>query len=241
MQVSTKAIVLRTVKYGDSQLIVDMLTEGMGRVSFICRIPKTSKSKVRKQLFQPLTILDIEFPFRQSARLQRIGEARIAYPFTSIPFDPLKLAIAIFVAEFLCYATREEQRNEPLFEYIRNGIEWLDSSNGGYYNFHLVFMMRLSRFLGFFPNLSDYRDGDLFDLRGGVFSSVPPPHPDTLSPTDAAKINTLIRMDFETMRLFAMSRQERNRCAELIIRYYRLHFPSFPDMKSLAILQELFT
>lgn len=240
MQVNTKAIVLRTVKYGDSQVIVDMLTKRMGRVSFIWRIPKTSKARVRKQFFQPLNLLDIEFNFKQSARLQHVADARIAHPFTSIPFNPLKLPISMFIAEFLSYATREEQQNEPLFDYVEHGIEWLDGSTGGFSNFHLVFMTRLSRFLGFFPNLTGYHDGDTFDMREGVFSSTPPLHPDTLAPADAAKISTLTRMDFETMRLFAMSRQERNRCVDIIVRYYRLHSPNFPAMKSLSVLQELF-
>lgn len=51
MEVKTKAIVLRTIRYGDSRMIVDMLTAGVGRVSFACGLSKTNRGKIKKQLF----------------------------------------------------------------------------------------------------------------------------------------------------------------------------------------------
>lgn len=240
MLIKTKAIVLHSLKLGDSQMIVEVFTEQMGRVSLVCHISQSAKSKIKKQFFQPLTVIALEFDYRQNVKLQHIRDVRIALPFISIPFDPFKLSISLFIAEFLYHATRDEQSNPPLFAYIENSIEWLDGSQHSFSNFHLVFMMRLSRFLGFFPNLEDYREGDFFDLRNGVFITIPPLHPDYLRPDEAAKIRLLMRMNFETMHLFAMSRQERNRCAELIIIFYRLHIPNFPDLKSLAVLKELF-
>ena len=100
MLVKTKAIVLNSLKYGESQIIVDMYTESHGRLSFMQRIPRTSRSGVKKQLFQPLNILAVEFDYRQSQKLQRVKEAAIACPFVSLPFDAFKLSIALFVAEF---------------------------------------------------------------------------------------------------------------------------------------------
>jgi DNA repair protein RecO (recombination protein O) len=75
MLVKTNAIVLNSLKYGESQIIVDMFTEMYGRLSFMQRISRTSRSGVKKQFFQPLTILSIEFDFRPSQKLQRIKEA----------------------------------------------------------------------------------------------------------------------------------------------------------------------
>lgn len=240
MLLDTKAIVLHTVKFGDSQIIIDTLTERMGRLSFICRIPKTKKAKIKKQLFQTLNILNISFDFRQTAGLQHIKQVNIALPFTSILADPIKISLSMFIAEFLYYSTREEQQNVALYNYIETGLLWLDNSIASYSNFHLVFMMRLSHFLGVFPNLTSYRKGDYFDIRDGTFSSQPPLHQDVLTIDESNRINILIRMNFDTMHLFAMSRNERNQCAELILKYYKLHIPNFPTMKSLSVLQELF-
>ena len=169
MHVKTKAIVLNSLKYGESQIIVDLLTECVGRVSFMQRIPRSSRSGISKQLFQPLTILDVEFDHRQSQKLQRLNNASIAWPFSSIPFDAHKLGIALFMAEFVTYATRSEQQNHDLFLFVENSVMWLDTCVSSFANFHIVFMLHMTRFVGFFPNTDERHDCPYFDLRGGCF------------------------------------------------------------------------
>ena len=257
MLTKTQAIVLHSLKYGETRLIVDMFTRSQGRQSFIVSIPKSVKGKIKKQLFQPLTLLEIESDLRPKLQLQKLSDVRLASPFSSIPFDPNKLSISLFIAEFLYYALRSEQHNEPLFDYIEpldavddiveqrfdyivNSIQWLDAQTDRFANFHLVFLMRLSRFLGFYPNLDHYQTGDYFDLRESVFLSTPPVHRDFLHPQEAEKIQLMMRMDFPTMHLFRMSHQERNRLLEVSLIYYRLHIPDFPELKSVSVLQELY-
>ena len=240
MLTKTQAIVLHSLKYGETRLIVDMFTRSFGRQSFIVSIPKSSKSKFKKQLFQPLTILEIEVDIRPKLQLQKLSDVRLAIPFASVPFHPHKLSISLFVAEFLYHALRSEQRNELLYDYVENSIEWLDGQDGYFANFHLVFLMRLSRFLGFYPNLEHYEAGDYFDLRESVFIPQPPVHRDFLFPEEARKVQLMMRMDYPTMHLFRMSHQERNRLLEVLLTYYRLHLPDFPEMKSIGVLQELY-
>ena len=240
MLTKTQAIVLHSLKYGETRLIVDMFTRSQGRQSFIVSIPKSVKGKIKKQLFQPLTLLEIESDLRPKLQLQKLSDVRLASPFSSIPFDPNKLSISLFIAEFLYYALRSEQHNEPMFDYIVNSIQWLDAQTDRFANFHLVFLMRLSRFLGFYPNLEHYQTGDYFDLRESVFLSAPPVHRDFLYPQEAEKIQLMMRMDFPTMHLFRMSHQERNRLLEVSLIYYRLHLPDFPELKSVSVLQELY-
>ena len=227
MLTKTQAIVLHSLKYGETRIIVDMFTRSHGRLSFIVSIPKSAKSKIKKQLFQPLTVLEIETDVRPKAQLQKLKDVRLASPFVSIPFEPDKLSISLFVAEFLYYALRSEQQNASLFDYVINSIQWLDGQAGNFANFHLVFLMRLSRFLGFYPNLEDYVPGDYFDLRESVFCIT-------------EKIQLMMRMDFPTMHLFRMSHQERNRLLEVALIYYRLHLTDFPELKSVSVLQELY-
>lgn len=221
-------------------MIVNLFTRAVGRVSFFCHIPKTNKGKIKKQLFQPLTILDIVFDYRPHASMQHFRDLRLAKPFVSVPFDPIKLSISLFLSEFLYHATRDEQQNEPLYDYIEDSLLWLDNVSERFSNFHLVFMMRLSRFIGFFPNLAEDASQRWFDLRNSVFTSVRPPHPDFLEPAEASNITLLMRMDYHNMHLFRLTQAERNRCAEIILYYYRLHVPGFPELKSLPVLQTLF-
>ena len=240
MQVKTRAIVLNSLKYGESQVIVDLFTETHGRLSFMQRIPKTGRARVKKQLFQPLTLLSVEFDYRQGQRLLRITDARMESPFVSLPFDARKLSIALFVAEFTCYATRSEQGNAALFAYIVNSVEWLDACGDDFANFHIIYMLRLTRFIGFFPNTDEAQEGAYFDLRSACFVGHAPLHRDYLEPDEARKISLLMRVNYATMHLVRMSRAERNRCVELILRYYRLPLPDFPELKSLPVLSELF-
>jgi DNA repair protein RecO (recombination protein O) len=232
--------VLHSLKYGESRLIVDMFTRAFGRQSFIVSIPKTSKSKIKKQFFQPLTLLEIETDIRPKLQLQKLADVRMLTPFASIPFEPDKLAISLFVAEFLYYALRSEQRNELLYDYLEYSIMWLDGQQASYANFHLVFLLRLTRFLGFYPNLDDYEEGDYFDLRESEFMRNTPVHRDFLHPEEAQKVQLMMRMDFPTMHLFRMSHHDRNRLLEISIKYYRLHLPDFPEMKSIEVLQALY-
>ena len=156
---------------------------------------------MRKLLFQPLTYLDADFVQRQNRTLQRFSEVGIVRPWATLTSDPIKIQLVFFAAELLRYATRDEQQPQSLFDYVAESLQWLDKADGGYANFHLVFMIRLTLFLGFFPNIETYHVGSCFDLRSGCF-------------------------------------QQRSRCVDVILAYYRLHVPDFPDMKTLEVLRQ---
>ncbi len=240
MITKTRGIVLRSVRFGESSLIVDVLTKSSGRVSFMVHIPKTSKGKIKKQYFQPMTLLDFEYDFRQRSNLQRIKDVRVSLPYSSIPIDPAKSCISLFLSEFIYYATRNEQENPTLFTYISTSLEWLDNAYEDFANFHLVFMMRLGKFLGFHPFLEDFTPGCFFDLRNGCFTLSMPLHTDFLNAADAGHLYNLMRMNFDTMKLFKLSHDDRNRITEIVLHYYKLHLPNMPELQSFDILREVF-
>lgn len=239
VQIKTKSIVLRVVKYGDSQLIVDALTESHGRLSFIQRVPKSQRSRVPKQLFRPMAVLNIAFDYRQRQRLQRITEASMAFPLTSVPFEASKFTIAMFLAEFTCLCTRAEQQNSSLFAFVEHSVRWLDLCERDFANFHIIYMVHLAPFVGFAPNLSA-DEGDVFDLRAGCFVSLLPSHNDYLLPADGRRLRLLLRLSYATMHLLRLSHDERNRMVDAIVTFYRLHVPDFPEPRSLAVLREVF-
>lgn len=239
MYQKTRCIVLKTTKYGDNKLIIDFLSREEGRISAAWKIPSSPKARVKRQLFQPLTILDIDFSHSPRQQLALIRDARLATIYTSLTTDSTKIAIAFFIAEFLSYATRDTHCDPVLYDFVENSLLWLDSSDRGTYNFHLMFMMRASRFLGFFPDIESYSLGSLFDLREGLFCSYAPLHSDFLSASDAERLLLLIRMSPYNLHLFKMSRLERNHIIDLCLHFYRLHIPAFGEMKTLEVLREL--
>lgn len=240
MEVKTRAIVLQTIKYGDAQLIVDFFTEKLGRMSAIVRIPKSSKGKMKRQLFQPLMIVNLELDFRPKVSLQKLKEVSICVPYEDLPFSPYKVAISMFLAELLYHATKNEQGNAPLYLFLQDSLVWLDHARSNFANFHIVFMIRLCFFLGFSPNLEEGLNGDYFDLEDGCFVAYVPTHQHFLGKADSLRLVSLLRLSYETMHLYTMSRMERNRCIEVILQYYKLHVPGFPELKSYSVLRELF-
>lgn len=235
------AIVIRTIRYNDNSNIIDTYTEPYGRMSLIISIPKSRHSNLKSSMFQPLSIVEIEADIHASHALSRIKNARLLYPFSTILFDKTKVSIAFFLAEFLSHALREESGNTTLFAYLKNSILWLDSCTERYTNFHLVFLMHLSGFLGFYPNLQDYHSNDFFDMQNSCFVRQKPLiHPYYILPNEAEHLAVMMRMNYNNMHLFQMNRYQRNRCIEIIIEYYRIHLPEFPELKSLEILRDLF-
>lgn len=239
MYSKTRCIVLRTVKYGDNKLIIDFLSRENGRISAAWNISASKKAKVRRQHFQPMNILDVELEMSPRSQMAHIREAHVATAYGSMHLDGSKLAIAFFIAEFLTFATRDLRSDPLLYDFTEQSMVWLDNSVKGTANFHLMFMMRLSLFLGFQPDMTSYEERSMFDLREGTFCTSTPLHTDFLKPDDAKKMQVLMRMSPSNLHLFPLSRNERNRIIDIILYYYRLHIPQFGEMKTLEVLREL--
>ena len=155
MQEKTQGVVLRTLKYNDNSLIVDIYTAIRGTVSFMVTLPKSRKAALKGVFFRPLSILEIDFDYRQKSALQRIRDVRFKYVYQTLPYDPRKSSMALFLAEFLCRVLKHEEGSDTLFSFILYSLQWLDASGEGFSNFHLVFLTRLTRFLGFYPNVEE--------------------------------------------------------------------------------------
>lgn len=236
----TRGVVLHVIRYDDRSMVVDIYTESRGNVSFWVKMPASRKAASRSVRYIPLAMLELDFDFRPSAGLQRIKDARYDYTYLSLPYHPLKSAVGLFLVEFLYKVLKNEVANAPLFAYLTNSLQWFDRSERGYANFHLVFITRLTRFLGFYPNVEDYREGDYFDMLNACFVHERPLSAACLGPEEAARIPVFMRMNYDSMRFFAMNRQERMRYVEVLNDYYRLHIPDFPELKSLDVLKEVF-
>lgn len=234
-------IVLRTVHYNDNQLIVDIFTELMGNVAFLVRQPRGRKGGARAGSWQPLALVEITWEHRMKSTLQKPRELTLWQPWKSLPFQPVKAAVSLFLAEFLHGTLRHEQENEPLFSYLVNALSWFDESESHYANFHIVFLLGLTRFLGFLPNTEDWHEGDYFDLQSATFTRVQPMHPHILSPLEAALVPKFLRMDLRSMQAVGLNGSMRRRALEVVTEFYRLHVPEFPVPRSIEVLAEVFS
>ncbi|MGK7392170.1 MAG: DNA repair protein RecO [Candidatus Cyclobacteriaceae bacterium M2_1C_046] len=145
----TPAIVFKTVKYKESSLIVTLLTKKFGIRTYIVNSVRTKKPKYSSALFQPLSLLDVVVYNKENANINRIAEIKASVLFSSIPYEHVKTAQILFIAEILNKLIREEEQTEDLFDFISHSIELFDHLNTSYQNFHLQFLLKLSKYLGF--------------------------------------------------------------------------------------------
>ena len=153
--------------------------------------------------------------------------------------DISKMLTAQFLAEFLNHTLRLYQRDTALFDFVFDSICRYNSLARGQANFHLVFLVKLTHYLGFFPNLEGLDSGVCFDLENGCFVRRLPLHNNYLLPKDTIAFVHLLRLDYDTMYLFDVNRQQRNDILDHIIKYYKLHLAEFGDLRSLDVLREL--
>ena len=234
-------VVLHQFRYNDESVIVNIYTQGHGNIGFLVKMPKQKRSNVKTQLLRPLNILELDFDYRPNQALQRISDMRLHISYDSLPYDPIKGTVSLFLSEFLYYALKYELDNHALFQYLFNSLQWLDRAEKGIANFHLVFLIRLTRFLGFWPNVQGYAQGMVFDMRDAAMVCVLPSHGQYLSAEESVFLPRLLKMDYATMHLFRFSRQQRARVLDVLVDYYRMHIPEFPELKSLDVLRTVFS
>jgi DNA repair protein RecO (recombination protein O) len=240
MQYKTRGIVLHNSPYSDIYSLTLIYTEEFGRVSYLTARSKSRKTKTPKSLFHALAVLDLEVEHRNLRDIQRIKEAKVHIPLVSLLTDPVKSAIGIFLAELIGKTVKEVQTNKILFDFLLQSIQILEWTEKSCANFHLVFMINLSRFLGFYPDDSDYRQGMFFDMTNGIFVNYKPSHPHFLNPDESYFFYNLLRIKYENMTAFKLTGDERKAIITIILEYYRLHLTHFPEIKSLEILHEVF-
>lgn len=241
MQEKIRGIVLRTVKYGDNGLIVDMFTLQYGRRSFATKVAKGRRTASNASLWNPLAMVEFDADIRPNGKLPVPKDVRLYHNNLHTLLSPVKSTLALFLAEFLTHALKSETENDALYSYLEVSLQWLNNAEKDYTNFHLVFLMRLTRFLGIFPNLDSASPLDFFDMESGCYCKARPYHPNYLNSADAIRIPMLFRMNYDTMHLFRMSRTERWSILTTLNTYYRLHIPGFPELKSLDVLHEVFS
>src|SRR5690606_12514124 len=152
MRTTTKALVLSSLKYGDSSLIVRALTESDGLKSYLLKgVLASRKGKLKPAYFQPLMQLEIVANHRNKGHLEHLTEVKLAATYQSLHTEVPKNSVVLFLAEMLSNSTQDEQRDPGLFSYLEYALQWLDG-HALSPDFHILFLFNLSKYLGFYPD-----------------------------------------------------------------------------------------
>lgn len=234
-------IPLRFVRYSDTRSILNAYTRENGRLSFLIPDGTGTGLARRRALFQPLFPIDAIIESRPDTEFARIKEPHPAFPLYGLASNPVKQTVTLFIAEVLSSLLRHPEPDPVMFDFLIYSIRTLENADTHHVaNFHLVFLYRLTEFLGIKPDAACWSQGKVFDLRDSVFRSVAPLHNDYLSPQNASLIPLIDRLDYRTMPLLRLSRLQRNKILDTILHYYGLHdFPIHP-LRSLDIFRSLF-
>jgi len=239
MQITTLAIILSSLKYGDTSLIVKAFTASDGIKSYLLKgILTSKKGKLKTALFQPLMQLELVVNHRNKGTLENIREAKVKHHYQSLHTDIEKNALTMFLAEVLSSSIHEEEPNQQLFNFLEASLLWLDTHEKAS-NFHVYFLMQLSKYLGFFPDRSK-SNLLYFDLLEGEFTNTPSLNP-ILSGKNLMYFKTFLGINFDAIETIRMSKIERQDLLKSLILYFELHLQGFRKPKSLAVLNEVFS
>lgn len=237
MLVKTKAIVISSLKFQEKSLIVKCFTLSNGLKSYFVRDAFSSKKASQKiAYFQPFSILEIEAVHKNKGTLENFKEIKTAVPFQSIHTDIVKSTMVLFLSEMLHYSIQEEEKNEQLFLFLETALTWLDHHDE-ISNFHLILLLEITKYLGFYPDLSE-NNLPFFEMNEGVFSLFQTGN--MLSEHETNLFKKLIDLKFDNdQKVFHVL--ERQILLKILIDYYSLHLEGFKKPKSLEILKEVFS
>lgn len=238
MLVNTKAIVISAIKYGEADLIVKCYTLTSGLKTYLLRgILKSKKGKFKTSLFQPLTQLELVAKHKDKGNLEYLQEAKILKPYTDLHTNIVKSSMVLFISEILKNSIQEEEQNEPLYDFIESSINWMDD-NPNISNFHLQFLLNLTRYLGFYPDEST-NEAPFFNMQEGIFQEEETGEYCIEGP-NLLFLKQFIGINFDAGKTVKMNRAERSDFLRMLIAYYQLHIENFRKPKSLGVLNEIF-
>ena len=239
----TKGIVLRTVKYGDTSVIVAIYTELFGLQSYIVNGVRTSskKSAGKASYFQPATLLDMVVYHNELKQINRIKEYRLAHLYDHIFSDIRKNAVALFMVELITKCLKQPEANPDLFNFIEDAFLHLDKSEGYVTaNFPLFFAIHLPVFFGFRITMRPGQPLNYLDLVEGEFCENQPEHPHFLEDKQAEITSRLLQaMQPDELAEIKLNHETRRSLLFAYEKYYALHLQDFGTMKTLPILKEI--
>jgi DNA repair protein RecO (recombination protein O) len=202
------------------------------------RTGKGKNALPKLALVQPLSLVEISFSDDERKNLHTLRSIERESALKTIPFEPLKTCIALFIAELISKSIEEEEGNEELFKFLRSSVLLLDDDTEEVSNFHLKFMVEFTRFLGFYPSQNS-SSGSYFDLTEGEFVRNEPIHPYHINSTDSGLLARLIQVGMSSYAQVQLSNEQRRELLQKLIDYYRLHLDGMKEIKSHRVLEEV--
>jgi len=238
----TKAIILRSIPYGDSSLIVTAYTELFGLQSYLVQgIRKASKQKASVACFQPGALLELVVYYNSFRQLHRIREFKWAQLYRNLFSDITKNSVLLYMVELILKTVRQPESHPDLFHFLEDSLLELDHAEvATIANYPLFFSVHLSAFFGFQPNEKNPDSGNLLDLQEGIFTNATPLHPHYAQGKVVVALKELLKVRLpRELTEIPLTNTVRREALQVLEQFYALHIAEFGKMKSTAILQDV--
>lgn len=237
MDDTIQGIVLQSIRYGDTSLIVKVFTRSLGLRSYMVKGAFNRNSKSRAALFQNLHLINyVEASRPNKGSLGYLKDVQLTTVYQSIPFVMNKSAILMYVSELLSKTIIEQEQNEAMFDFIVRSLLWLDLVEQDYANFPLFFTLELTRHLGFYPK-ANHETGFCFDMMEGLFAHDLPVHPYYFDTENAQLLAQMLNVSIDEACRIPLRVSQRRELLDGLIMFMRLHAPVMNDFHSHEVLK----
>ena len=237
----TRGIVLKVTDYSESSVVARIFTDQFGLQSYLINGVKKPKAKIRLNMLQPLHLLDMVVYHKAGGGIQKVSELRNVPLFSSIPYDIIKSSLALFLNEIIYKSVKEQQEDPALFEFIFKSVEFLDETQESIANFHLCFLVKLSRYLGFYPDMSYADTSVFFDLKDGIFTNAHPPHAFFIKDEALNAFTEILRIPLHAQHTLSVGKKCRKEQLSKLLDFYALHIDNLGAIQSVGVLEELWS
>lgn len=237
MTTSTALIVLSKSNYSESSIVVQCFSRQYGKVGLLVTGVKKRKARVKIALFEPLSILEVHANFASKKGLVIPKEVKVVVPLLQMQASMVKRSVAFFLSEILHKSMLEASPDENAFDFMQSAIEYLNYSQHSISSFHIVFLLKFTRFLGFQPMITK---GQYFDLYDGAFSNNVSPGAIYFDDGIKEVFKFCFGANFDEWTVIQLSVENRNFLIDFILKYYQAHIPGMGQIKSHHILEEIF-
>ena len=235
----TRGIVLNSIKYSETSIITKIYTEEFGLLSFLVRGVRKRKARIPASFFQAFTLLQLDINYKSKSNLQNIREVNLEERTDELHSDVFKTTIAIFLSELIYKSLEEDQQDKALFEFIHLSISFLNTTESSSTNFHLIFLLQLSKYLGFYPSSTFSADQKYFNMESGLFE-VSPYHDLFLNEELSGLLKQLMNQSYITGNQLKLTGKQRRYLLDELIRFYQLHLPGLGNISSKKVLESVF-
>jgi DNA repair protein RecO (recombination protein O) len=236
----TNGIVIKTTKYSESSLIALIYTKSHGMITFLIQGVYSKRAVIKPSLLQPLQLLEMNFYYKESRNLNKLKDLKAEPILNDLHFNINKSSIALVISELIYKSIKEEETNEELFDFLFNSIILLDKTDDNNKIFLIVFMIQMTKYLGFYPTNNYNSRNKFFNLEIGAFTNLPGTETMTLSPPDSDFFGSIIDLSLDNCDQYNTTIKTRQNIVNKLVNYYKIHVSNFNTLNSYKVLSQVF-